>query len=121
MFVSGKREYGGAVEAAATPFVRHAGQLVQQKIEVFVVAGAFGLYTVHEGVLRLSAQLYPLYPKETRTVRLEVKVGNGKWTEAARQDVNDIGWATTFELEGWDDTRDWPYRLRHGEASLDLL
>lgn len=75
---------------------------------------AFGLYTVADGVLKLSAQLYPLYPEETRTVRLEFR-RDGEWQEAARQDVNDIGWSTTFRVEGWDAAQEIPYRLRHGD------
>ncbi|TWT33557.1 hypothetical protein KOR34_33890 [Posidoniimonas corsicana] len=77
---------------------------------------AFGIYTVADGVLKLSAQLYPLYPDESRTVRLEL-FRDGRWHEVARQDVNDIGWSTTFRVEGWDATRDVPYRLRHGDAA----
>ena len=74
---------------------------------------AFGIYTVHDGVLKLTAQLYPLYPAESRTVRLEVQ-RDGGWQEVARRDVNDLGWSTTFRIESWDHSRDWPYRLRHG-------
>lgn len=77
---------------------------------------AFGIYTVHAKVLKLSAQLYPLYPKESREVRLEIEK-NGKWEEIARQTVNDLGWSTTFRVESWDDTRDIRYRLRHGEKA----
>ena len=40
----------------------------------------FGIYTVHNNILKLTAQLYPLYPKETRDVRLEVKQ-DGEWQE----------------------------------------
>ena len=36
---------------------------------------AFGIYTVANGTLKLSAQLYPLYPDETRAVRLELQEG----------------------------------------------
>jgi hypothetical protein len=78
---------------------------------------AFGLYTVQDGVLKLSAQLFPLYPDETRTVRLELQRA-GEWTEVARQDVNDIGWCTTFRVEGWDHGQDVPYRLVHGESAV---
>ena len=40
---------------------------------------AFGMYTVSNNTLKLSAQLYPLYPDETREVRMEIKkMGNGK-------------------------------------------
>ena len=76
----------------------------------------FGIYTVHGGVLKLSAQLYPLYPTETREVRLEVK-RDGEWKEIARQNVNDLGWSTTFRIPDWDDSKDVPYRLLHGEKA----
>ena len=45
---------------------------------------AFGLYTVHNNTLKLSAQLFPLYPDETREVRLEIKK-NDKWEEIQKK------------------------------------
>ena len=75
---------------------------------------AFGMYTVANGVLKLTAQLYPLYPQETRTVRLEIEQ-DGAWKEIQTQQVNDLGWSTLFRVENWDDRRDTRYRLRHGE------
>lgn len=78
---------------------------------------AFGLYTVAEGTLKLSAQLYPLYPDESREVRLEVEE-KGQWKEIAREKVNDIGWSALFRVEGWDSSRDVPYRLRHGKKAM---
>ncbi len=77
---------------------------------------AFGLYTVHDGILKLSAQLFPLYPAETREVRLELE-RDGEWLEVARAEVNDLGWSALFRIEGWDDTQDVPYRLRHGDRA----
>ena len=82
---------------------------------------AFGLYTVANGTLKLSAQLYPLYPKETREVRLEVK-RDGEWKEIAREKVNDLGWSALFRVEDWPADKDVPYRLLHGEkASFEGL
>lgn len=78
---------------------------------------SFGIYTVHNRVLKLTAQLYPLYPKETREVRLEIQEQAG-WKEIARQAVNDIGWCTSFRVADWDDTRDIRYRLRNGENAV---
>ena len=81
----------------------------------------FGIYTMSNRTLKLTAQLYPLYPAETREVRLEVR-RNGAWTEIARQKVNDLGWSTTFRITDWDDGQDVPYRLLHGEkASFEGL
>ncbi|MGB3150115.1 MAG: hypothetical protein WBB27_05580 [Maribacter sp.] len=74
---------------------------------------AFGIYTVSNATLKLSAQLYPLYPEETRTVRLEIKE-NGDWKEIQTREVNDIGWSALFRIENWDSTEDYIYRLRHG-------
>ena len=62
---------------------------------------AFGIYTVSNNTLKLSAQLYPLYPEESREVRLEIEE-NGEWKELQRQNVNDLGWSALFRIENWD-------------------
>ncbi|MEM9259577.1 MAG: hypothetical protein AAGA62_08010 [Bacteroidota bacterium] len=73
---------------------------------------AFGVYTMADKVLKLSAQLYPLYPNESKEVSLELQQ-NGKWVEVARQEVNELGWSALFRVEDWDDSITTPYRLRH--------
>lgn len=75
---------------------------------------AFGLYTVSNNTLKLTAQLFPLYPHETREVRLEVKRDN-KWQEIQKRQVNDLGWSALFRVEGWISAEDIPYRILHGE------
>jgi len=82
---------------------------------------AFGIYTVHNNTLKLTAQLYPLYPNETREVRLEIK-RNEKWEEVQRKSVNDLGWSALFNIEDWDSTKNIRYRILHGEiASFEGL
>ena len=76
----------------------------------------FALYTVHEGTLKLTAQLYPLDDDATRTVRLEVK-RDGKWTEVAQTKVIEDGWTAPFRVEKWDNSPDMPYRVLHGEKA----
>jgi len=78
---------------------------------------AFALYTHDRGVLKLTAQLYPLKPDEPREARLELK-RDGQWTEAAKAPVLFPGWSAHFRVEDWDDSRDVPYRVRHGETAL---
>ncbi len=81
----------------------------------------FGIYTVQNQVMKMTAQLFPLYPEESREVHLELKK-NGKWKKVATQKVNDIGWSALFRIEDWDETKDVVYRLRHGEkASFEGL
>ena len=75
---------------------------------------AFALYTHDHGVLKMTAQLYPLMPNESRDVRLEFKNGN-QWEVVDTQTVYELGWSAHFRIENWDDTKDVVYRVRHGE------
>ena len=80
---------------------------------------AFAVYTHDRGVLKLSAQLYPLMPGESREVRLEMKQ-EGQWKVVAKENVRELGWCANFRIEKWDNTKDVLYRVRHGEkASFD--
>ena len=88
-----------------------------------VIAAA--LYTVHGNTLKLNAQLYPLKDKESRDVRLELKTSKG-WKEVSRVKVcensygnerGDKSWTALFRIENWDDTKDVPYRVRHGKKA----
>ncbi len=74
---------------------------------------AFALYTHEAGVLKLTAQLYPLMPDEPREARLEVE-RDGAWKEAARAPVVYPGWSAHFRVEGWDGAKTVRYRVRHG-------
>ncbi len=76
---------------------------------------AFGIYTVSANKLKLTAQLFPLYPYEDRKVRLEVNQEG--WKQVATANVNDLGWSATFEVPKWDDTQDVSYRILHGESA----
>lgn len=78
---------------------------------------AFALYTHERGVLKVTAQLFPLKPGEPREARLEFQ-RDGRWVEAAKSPVLFPGWSAHFRLENWDDSRDTPYRVRHGEEAL---
>lgn len=77
---------------------------------------AFGVYTVSNTTLKLSAQFYPLYPEETRDVRLEIKK-EGSWEEVQTQTINDLGWSALFKVSEWDTTKNYTYRLRHGKVA----
>jgi hypothetical protein len=77
---------------------------------------AFGMYTVSNNILKLTAQLFPLYPYETREVRLEV-YENKNWKEIQKKKVNDLGWATTFRVENWNSSINTKYRLLHGDKA----
>ena len=78
---------------------------------------AFALYTVERGVLKLTAQLFPLKDGEAREARLEF-LRDGEWKEAAKAEVLYPGWDAHFRVEKWDATQDVPYRVRHGAEAM---
>jgi len=74
----------------------------------------FALYTVHNNILKLTAQFYPLLPGESREARLEIRQGRS-WKQVARTDIIEKGWTAPFRVENWDMTRNYRYRVAHGK------
>ncbi|MGB4708861.1 MAG: hypothetical protein WBH28_10385 [Fuerstiella sp.] len=73
----------------------------------------FALYTVDHGILKLTAQLYPIADGDSKTVRLEIEKA-GKWVEVAKSTVIERGWTAPFRVENWDDSQAYKYRVLHG-------
>jgi len=78
----------------------------------------FAPYTVHNGIVKMTAQFYPLAEGESRKTQLQIKEA-GKWKTVARAMVSeqpyghghDRMWAAHFRIEGWDTSRTVPYRI----------
>jgi hypothetical protein len=77
---------------------------------------AFALYSHDHGVLKVTAQFFPLLPDEPRRAVLEFKASDS-WQVAAESDVIYPGWSAHFQIENWDDSMSVPYRVRLGELS----
>lgn len=77
---------------------------------------AFALYTHDHGVLKLSAQLYPLLPDEPQVVTLEFE-RDGNWVEHSKQEVVYPGWSAHFRVDSWDGSETVRYRVRLEEQS----
>ena len=81
----------------------------------------FALYTVHNNIMKMTAQLYPLKDGEDRIVRLEVKQGSPRdslrriWKQIAQTQVVERGWTAVFRVENWDSAKDIEYRVAHGK------
>ena len=95
---------------------RRAPQVVELNVPRDQVV-AFALYTHEAGVLKLSAQLFPLLPDEPREARLEIE-HEGGWQEVAKAPVLYPGWSAHFRVELWDSTKTMRYRVRHGETAM---
>jgi hypothetical protein len=77
---------------------------------------AFALYTHDNGVLKLTAQCFPLLPDEPKAAVLEFKK-NGYWEPDQVQSLRYPGWSLHFRVEDWDNSKDIPYRIRLGDLS----
>lgn len=77
---------------------------------------AFALYTHDHGVLKISAQCFPLLPDEPKVVFLDFKEGD-QWVVNQKQPVLYPGWSVHFRVEAWDASKDVSYRLRLGDLS----
>lgn len=78
----------------------------------------FALYTLHKGTLKMTAQLHPARARGLDKVTLSVE-RDGKWETVASSEVTSPARTAHFRIEGWDDTRDIPYRVAAGGQSFD--
>lgn len=78
---------------------------------------AFALYTHEGGVLKLTAQLFPLQADESDIVRLEIKKADA-WFQIATTTIVYPGWSAHFRITDWDNRLDVPYRVRHGDKAI---
>jgi hypothetical protein len=76
----------------------------------------FCLYTTHRGVLKLTAQFYPLHDNEPRKAQLHIE-RDGTWSQVAEKEINADGWLTTFRIEKWDDAKAARYRVTHAQGT----
>jgi hypothetical protein len=77
----------------------------------------FALYTLHDDILKLTAQLYELPPGADRTVRLEINE-EGSWTQIASTKVIVPGWTAHFRVVNWNSARDREFRVAHGNRAF---
>ena len=71
-------------------------------------------HTVSRGVLKLTAQLPPIGPRDTSFARLEVReVAGGPWRIVARANVTEHSYTLPFRVENWDATKDMAYRVAY--------
>lgn len=78
---------------------------------------AFGIYTTSNNTLKLSAQLFPLYPEESRIVKLAFYIDN-TWKVVQTGQVNEIGWSVLFRIDNWDVNKNIKYKLIHGKKAF---
>lgn len=77
----------------------------------------FNQYTLSGGVLTMTAQMPPIGPKDSQTVRLQVQK-SGEWTTLGEERIHPEARTATFRVEAWDASREVPYRLAYTQVSV---
>ncbi|WP_241664806.1 alkaline phosphatase D family protein [Seonamhaeicola maritimus] len=70
----------------------------------------FALYTVHENIVKMTAQFYPIQDYEPFEADLQLKK-NGNWETVDHSRIEYPGYTAHFRLENWDDTKEVEYRV----------
>jgi len=69
-------------------------------------------YTLSRGVLKLTAQMPPLGPDDTRTAELQIRPAvNGSWKTVSTAHLVADSYTIPFRVEQWDARRDTPFRM----------
>ncbi len=69
-------------------------------------------YTLSRGILKLSAQMPPLGPGDSDTVRLQIKEGT-QWKTIGEEKIHPEARTASFRINRWNDSTDADYRLAY--------
>lgn len=120
--VATKKAQGGTVPGGLGAFAfadwRVSGSKVEAHDDQAFGPVLFSQYTLSGKVLKLSAQFPPIGPEDSQEAALEVDRGAG-WAAVAKAKIHPEARVATFRLQGWDDSRDTPYRVAYALRSRD--
>lgn len=72
----------------------------------------FSQYTLSGGVMKLTAQMPPLGPQDSRSVRLQIRKETA-WATIGESTIDADARTATFRVQKWNDRSDVPYRLAY--------
>lgn len=78
----------------------------------------FTQYTLHDSVLKLTAQMAPLGVEDGQDVRLEIE-HRGSWMKVAEAKIHPEARTATLRVEKWDAAQEAPYRVAYALKSKD--
>ncbi|TDU80916.1 PhoD-like phosphatase [Prosthecobacter fusiformis] len=73
----------------------------------------FNHYTLSNRVMKMSVQMPPLGMADIQEVNMEVKANGSDWKAVAKAPIHPQARTATFEMPGWQDDQDIPYRLAY--------
>lgn len=76
------------------------------------------MYTLSKNTLKLTVQMPPIGERDSRYVELQFEE-NGSWKVHESVKIKPDSRTALFRVDGWDDSRDAPYRIQYNEKGKD--
>lgn len=77
----------------------------------------FALYTVHENILKMTAQFYPVKTSQPFSAALQLKTGDD-WETVQEVPIEYPGYTAHFRMEEWDDSQEVEYRVAYNNKAF---
>ena len=103
-------EASGKPSATFADWTMQGDKLVQDENQAFGPV-CFAQYTLHQGILKLNAQLAPIEAIKDHQVALQIKQ-TGKWETVQQGKTDPLGRVAQFRIENWKNKTAVPYRIR---------
>ena len=102
---------GGNVRFGFSNWKVSGSKIVQHKEQAFGPI-LFTQHTLSNKILKLTAQMPPVGEKDGQTVEFQTG-SKGNWKTISKAKIDKLARTATFKLEGWDTSKDTPYRIKY--------
>jgi phosphodiesterase/alkaline phosphatase D-like protein len=94
-----------------------SGDKVKQNLKQTFGPILWTQYTLHRGIMKMTAQIAPMGKMNKEKVYLEL-LKKGKWKKVQSSGIHEYASTAHFRIENWDDKQEIPYRVifRDGDS-----
>jgi alkaline phosphatase D len=71
----------------------------------------FAQYTLHNNIIKLTAQLAPVEEIQNHSIELQINE-EGNWKTISNGEIDPLGRVATFRIENWEHQNSIPYRVK---------
>ncbi|EAZ80949.2 twin-arginine translocation pathway signal [Algoriphagus machipongonensis] len=110
------QKLGGEKALASFGDWMFSGDKIVEKADQLFGPICFAQYTLHKGILKMTAQLAPVEEIEGLKISLQIKEGEA-WQSIQESDLDPIGRIAQFRIQDWQKDKVFPFRV-HLEVPL---
>jgi phosphodiesterase/alkaline phosphatase D-like protein len=94
-----------------------SGDKVKQNLDQTFGPILWTQYTLHRGIMKMTAQVAPMGKTNKEMVHLEL-LKEGKWKRVQSSSIHEYASTAHFRIESWDDQKEIPYRVVFKDGDL---